>query len=658
MLPQIQRFTGGLLIGLWVCSVATPAAAQGGEESVPIRAFGVRDVSGWIEFEYEDEEEERRASRGAVARREERMEFSEVIRVNTRSYIYHPYMADLFLSVEGRARQGEREITPKDIAGSEGEDLLANALVANVTLLKRKPVVTNLFFSREVEEQDIEGFGSFEIDAQRYGTNIDAKLPDLPMHLSASRSTVEGLGASPVDEETDDVLFSTRHLWEGLQSDAVATYRNHQDHFRGTRNETLTADLRQFRDFGANAAHTWSNQVRYLDQRGTTNREQVDVADAVTYALTDRWTSNVGARYNRGDFDGVIVDGWSTSAGLSHHLYESLTTSADVRLDKSESDLTESTTRTGDLRMQYRKRVPAGRLMSTFAAKYIDTHEESEGLAEIVNDEPHTFGLGAVLLGNPAVLPGSVVITDATGVTVFVEGIDYLLLPRGVLTEVVRLGAGGIPPNETILADYRFTVSSELDSTRLTLSNSTRLSLWKWLQLYGKYETSDAEVTGGESLGRVQDRVNWLVGAEANYWRLVFTTEYEFLDAGLVEFDRQHARVHYTDVVYRDWQAFGSAAWTRTRFPEDDENVTALAFTGGLRGSLLPRLQARVDGWVRTETGRELSPDTDVRGVRATFEYRVRQVSTRLSFVSSVQEDAAGQLQERQSVNVSVRRWF
>ena len=222
----------------------------------------------------------------------------------------------------------------------------------------------------------------------------------------------------------------------------------------------------------------------------------------------------------------------------------------------------------------------------------------------------------------------------------------------------MRLGAGGIPPNETILADYRFTVSSELDSTRLTLSNSTRLSLWKWLQLYGKYETSDAEVTGGESLGRVQDRVNWLVGAEANYWRLVFTTEYEFLDAGLVEFDRQHARVHYTDVVYRDWQAFGSAAWTRTRFPEDDENVTALAFTGGLRGSLLPRLQARVDGWVRTETGRELSPDTDVRGVRATFEYRVRQVSTRLSFVSSVQEDAAGQLQERQSVNVSVRRWF
>ncbi len=658
MSRAVQRLVVAVLAGLVWGWRPLPAGAQGREVDLPVQPFALRDVGGWIEFEYEDEEEERIAGTGSLDRSEDRMEFSETVRIDTRSYIYHPYLADIHFSIEARAKQGNRDFSPSSVAVSEDRDFFADTILADVTLLKQKPVVTHAFFRRQVQEVDLDTLGGFEVDRNAYGLDALFRIPDWPTSIVASRTTIEGRGAAPDDEEDLDLRLTTSNRGERLTTNLLVGYEDRQDHFRDRDTDLLRAELRNQATFGDANQHAWSNYVRYGDQGGSFTREEILVREEATIALTDRWSVQGGVNYGSVDFEADTLETWSGRGALQHRLYDSLTSVAQVEVVDAASDLTEHRTYREGLTFNYRKQIPGGVLQVGLHGTLAQTEEESTGTTQLVADESHTFGGGPILLNNPNVVAGSVVVTDTTGVITYVEGLDYLLLPRGLLLEVVRLGAGGIPSTGTILMDYQFLVSRELAYEALSLGVNARVSLWNWLTLYGAHDMTDTEVTRGEALSRIQDREDSVVGAEISARDLTLTGELERFDSGLTAYDRQHARLAYTAALNQAWQAFGNAAWTRTEHEVGDEDITAIQLRGGVRGRLYGRLQGEVDAWLRTEDGRKFSPDTDERGVRLKFVWSYRQVQARLSFVHALREDTAGQKQERQAVSVSVRRWF
>lgn len=653
-----QRLAVGLLACAGACSVTRPGHAQSREAVLPVRPFGVRDVDGWIEFEYENEHEERVLRSGAQQRSEDRREFSEAIWVNTRSYIYHPYFADIQFGIGARVKQGQRDISPSSAAASEGEDLFADTIRADVTFLKRKPVVTHLFYHRDVLEYDPEGFGSFEVDTNRYGGMVQVRHPDWPMNFSVTRQTDVGLGANPQDETLVDTSFTVSNETGPLSSELSLGYSDRQDNFRSTTDEITHGDLRQALRFGSRDQHLWLNDLRFFDQTGTLERSQRVVHEELRSDLTDRWSSRVQGDFEQVDFETDSLQTWSALGELRHQLYESLITTGSVWVQDSSTDVTNTTIQQGDLDFRYRKNIPGGTFTGGVHLRYLTSQEESTGTTQLVTDESQTFGAGPVLLNNPNVVVGTVVITDPTSLITYIQGIDYLLLPRGLLTEVVRLATGAIPAAGGILVDYQFTVSPNLEYDSLGAAVDGRLALWNWLALYGQYSQDDRTVTKGESLSRIQDQFQWLIGAQVNYDGFTATGELESFDSGLTQFQRQHLRLDYTDVLYRDWHAFGSAGWTLTSFDVSNEDITTVDIRVGARGTLVGRIHAEADAWLRTEDGRKLSPDTDERGVRATLVWRHRQVQARLSVVSALLEDAAGQRQQRQEVSVSVRRDF
>src|SRR5690606_35728018 len=142
-------------------------------------------------------------------------------------------------------------------------------------------------------------------------------------------------------------------------------------------------------------------------------------------------------------------------AGLRHRLYESLHTSVNVGASRlqAQSDFTSDQV-FGDVSTQYIKRVPYG-VVDASAGIGVNRQEAGErGEPLPLVDQPVTLDNGLPgTITQASVDPGSIIITDATGVRIYIEGVDYTLRVLPDRVEIRRIVGGAIAAGETVLVD-------------------------------------------------------------------------------------------------------------------------------------------------------------------------------------------------------------
>lgn len=661
----VSRLIPSVVIGAAALLPAAPGHAQGNERALPVRPFALIDADGWIEFEYQYEADES-TGRGGRDRETIRSEIAEEIQVNTRSYIYHPYVVDLQLDAGLRAEQGRTEHSPRGLGDGGAEAALTDNVRADVTIAKRKPLVSHLFYHRLLEDQaggaqtHTTAARGFELNTTSYGGDLTYGRGMWPASLHVARTLTEGVGAVATDEDELNALFTLDNDGRRLDTHLTLRYDDREDQFRSTTAEAITGTLRHGLTFGSADQHRWNSEFRYFTESGTTARDQLDVREAVTYQFDDRWRARSTGTYQDVALPDDSLRTWTGLGEVSHQLHGSLHSRAQIRTYQSESMQSETTETEGLLGFRYRKRVPGGLLTAGLRVSQSYTREDAASSRYVVNDESHTFVTGVpVLLDNPDVDTSTVVVTDSTGVITYIQGIDYLLLARNTLTEMVRLISGSIPLGGTVLVDYEFRVGEELELESFSIGTNARLNLWQWLSLYGRYETTDRTVTAGvDPTGRAEDSHGWLLGLEAQHRDLTVVTEFERSDSGLSAYDRTSVRVHYTDTLFGQWNGFGTAAWALTAFENPAQDVTSVDLRLGLQGAISRWGHAEVDAWLRTESGRVGAEDSTAAGIRALFDWSYRKVNGRVQYVHVLEDDAGGQHQERDEFLVSIRRRF
>jgi hypothetical protein len=234
----------------------------------------------------------------------------------------------------------------------------------------------------------------------------------------------------------------------------------------------------------------------------------------------------------------------AVSLGLTHQLYQNLTTSFALSGADTEFDSGDQDERGVRLDLNYNKKIIAwgAKLSASLGAgRRITDRMAPGGLLEII-DEQHVVDLTSIVVLNERFIDTTtIVVTDAAGIVVFTEGADYIIVPAANnVTQIQILPAGLINVGDTILVDYKFDSAPSVEFSTDNFSYRVALD-FGWFSLFHRAFSSDQDLISGTAASFLTDRRDSRSGAQFRWSRpgitATFDIEIDSLRSGDFESD-------------------------------------------------------------------------------------------------------------------------
>lgn len=497
----------------------------------------------------------------------EYMEITPLLGLKLNGSIYHPNLVTFSFDGEGGLGWDKDVVKNPGSTETRNESQDFIRYVAQVDFLSGKPYNATFFAAQDHTYRNYDFFNTAQVDSLRYGGRLGWNVGKLSLSAETGyrEERATGLGGT---SNTGETYFNFNGLHE-------------RD--RGT--TSLTYNFSDFTDLnGATTSYGRSHAVFASDTETFGDRRQINATTGVSFnrfdyngPTTDTYHASENVNVNHTDtldsFYNLSLDDTEQSptsslmlngtAGVRHRLYDSLTSTFDVHGvydDLSSATGSGSNDRYGlSLREDYTKHLGGwGRL--SLGGAVVGDHEDHDSSGSILSvvEEAHVLmaptdaNFRATILNNPAIILSTIVVRAPNG-QVALDGIDYLVLPHGQLTEIQL-----VPTSLLLHGGSRVTVSYESRSLytssfeSLNTSASIRLDLFDTVGLYGRGNWANNNASPEAMVETLTDLVagtdvswRWLrAGAEfedydSNFskyraWRIFETLNFRFDDmAGL-----------------------------------------------------------------------------------------------------------------------------
>ena len=534
---------GNRALALVLLVASAPAVGQVAKPPTPW--LGIRDIGGKISFSGEYRAKDQRNSDTGFTLRQEKALYEEQIRLDAEGHVYHPNLVEWFGSFGVRWTQNREDVN-QDNFDSDGDTLNYDV---STTVFREKPITFRYFANDWTQDLNQVFSGAFRLRTRSQGGEILVKSP-LPMSLR-----MECIRRDEKDE-TRREKERTEHLKFRISDprdrDRLTEFTyERQDTFEtadvldqaGQRVDEL--DLSFVRDeltafnvwrFGPeDRPHVLSGRARLLRRTGFYANDVFSAHQRLTLAHTDTFSTFYLASYNdnRTDIDeDREVEG---EVGFTKAFYESLDVTG--RLFGSDREFTDGTEDMwgASIETAYRKHTPLGQYRSRLLlAKECETEKSEAGQRRIRDESVVLTSLTFARLSEPGVLPQTILVTNTTRTTIYVEGADYRVRTTGVFAEIARIATGQIGNGQTVLVDYVIVTGRNADFTtdRVVWNNRFQFKHVP-LSVYVDYDLNDMRLQSGDDPGNLDKEETWLTGAEVAYKGLTFSVEREVVDQQL-----------------------------------------------------------------------------------------------------------------------------
>ncbi|GEM_PF-1774606 len=604
-----------------------------------------------------ERQEETRDSGGATELKESESILKQTLLLATGGFVYHPKFIEF--AIKGELGLNQRSIRASGAAANADRSVDANSNSYNLsaTLFKDLPYTGNFYTYRTITTTRQSFFGTSQADVRATGVNVIAKDWWIPSRLNVERYKYRGSGLNTFGQDRDSAsLQGTR-----IEDDARYEYSiGVDDETIGTTSRSysvLRANASTMHLYGAEKLDRWTNSVRFQKQTGDVQTQNEGFSSLYHTQLSDDLTSDTTLVYSRTSSPGATTKTWTASPGITHQLFESLTSSLTVRSSRSDFDGGEVDANGVLGELNYIRRTPVGPLRLRHAVDYFIQDQQSSLGNIAVIDESHTFLLGQpILLNNTKVAPGTVVVTDATGLVVYVEGLDYSLSVQGLTTSINVLAGGFINLGDALLVDYDFSPASDLRYKSLSQSTSFGLRIHDMVQLsYGRHRLNQTLLSGFDE-GTLEDSTRTTAGVHVYEGGGMVGVEREQLDSLHTPFERTSYVMSYQTMLAPSVSWRIAADRFRTQFRDSDAIERGTTASSNLVFSLGSGLTGLVRAeWrkvrLRTDAGRSVSGEISIAK-----HFRSSEVALTGSYTDN-QFDVASDT-ERLNVEVSFLRRF
>jgi len=512
-------------------------------------------------------------------RKSETTVFEERVRLKTEGDIYHPDL--LFYNAVLGFGLAQQSLDSDEESDRHSESLNDYSVFAQ--LLRGKSYPTSFYASK-----------SEELIPRQF---LGLRSRDWPMtfQYTASETSQDGLSSLERDFfERDDERFrySVNHdFGESSHLNIDIDRTSVSQRSVGALIETDTDRYTILHDliFGSDEENRLDSFFNYTDQSGTFNFENTQFDERLRLQHFENFLTNYGLRYTDSQRDTDNSQEVRGQAGFEHRLYESLVTTANVFVSKTDFETATSFQTDGDLKQQggtlsfnYRKNNPWGILLSTYTTSLT---EQSGSTGGIVIDESHIVNDPLpVVLNRTNVDTSSIVVTDNTGMFTYTQGDDYTMQEINGQTQLNIVIPGIVIPNisdgQEILVDYKVLIEPDRQEDTFRQSFTLRERFKNGLSVYYAHRRQEEDVSS-EIIEITPDEytVN-TVGTDYTKKGLFLQAEYSKEDSTQVPSKSKKLQGRYSWPVNNDTNVSMRVMNHWLDFSEPDERDVELFKTG------------------------------------------------------------------------------
>jgi hypothetical protein len=509
----------------------------------------------YVKFDVEAEES-RQSGSGGVDARYDRIYFSPGIGVEFDNAIYHP---DLFnYSILAEPGWSWQASGPPGGTTHE-ENLLLNGTFRG-TLLQLKPYATTFTASADHDTHQYDFFSSVIEDTRMWGVTSGYREGPVPTTVSFEQSWDDTHGLS-YDSSSDQSIF-TLHGQNERKNFSITdlSYQFSQYHSVITSSGEGFPTASVYHNLTLNDTehfnHSTLGSTLLFDsaEDNGSGSDNLNVTASYNIEHAPQLHSFYDYSFTRYANDGGETVQNFARAGLSHQLYESLSSSADLHGATSQNDYFGSTLDSGtvgtSVSVNYTKRLGDwGRLSLGENATLDWTEQQSGGAALLIADESHVLTNLPARLNQPRVLAILSVVDSATHL-LLQENVDYTVIKLGEIWEIQ-----GIPARpfygHTVLVTY--TVQPNPSGNYSVFSNQAQIRLDLWhnlLGIYARYSLTDNHASSPDFV--LEDVREFQAGADFSHRGLRLAANYVNRDSSLFKYHAYNLTESYSHRIASD----------------------------------------------------------------------------------------------------------
>ncbi len=569
-------------------------------QQLDLQSFTLEQFDAALEFEYRWQTDGATDANGR-SRETTEHRFREILELDGVASIAHPNLFELSFNTQFWFTQYGGDISTDNIF------LFLYDFRAHI--LKEQKLNFTLYTRRNQTDVDRQFGGSLLSNTEEYGAVVNLRSEVIPTTVTFYRQTQDQedplsisdffIDRDSVDADGQVLLGTSNTSWWTYMYDDITqsggggpiSFKRHQGNF----DNLIT--------FGADEQHSLRSGVFIFNQTGDFEQQQLRWSERLRFEHSESFRTWYESRLqflNRPDFE---QRSWIAAGNFRHQLYDSLTTTGRIgasHLDIPTDDFN-SQEIFAELVSDYVKTVPYGVL--DLGGEFVWSHGEDSDRGSVIPifDESLTFNLADMaFLEGQNILTDTIVVTDASGVVVYSEGLDYIVeeFPGGV--EITRLPGSAIPDQSKVLVDYD--IGPVPGGTRRTLgwgmngAYTFDEGLLRGLSVYARYFQQDEDLDPVLPDSPIPNSfTNLVYGAGYDFWKINLSAERQQREGELAPFDSTRLEGRFVE-RFGSGNALVLTAWyqdlNRLNPGVRDKTLTLSArwvqqFTDRLRGSVL-----------------------------------------------------------------------
>lgn len=537
-----------------------------------------------LSLEYE-KKDENRSGPGIDPRSEQADTFWQRLELESRGWLYHPDLLLFTFGLEPQWKQRDTIASDSFFRG-DNDNFLGYFLDAHI--LRQKLHSAKLFLrkSRNEFNSTLSPDNITETDISRAVWNINSKRFPTTVTLEKNDTVFENFFSTR--DESNIFRLESRYSSDKHQLNLLSEY---VDQLREIDVQRIDVERSLV---NMNSNYAFSDSTRLMSTIFNLD-SQSDVLNSNSFLWSERLMlqhrpnlrSEYTARFDARENQNFRSDSKSLSAAVEHLLYENLTTRFELFTSNDDFDNGEIDVAEVDLDFRYRRKIPVGMLTITngYAYRVEDNNIDADS-SQVLNENHTLVGTTLEFLRRTSIDLTSVVVTDSTRTTTYIEGIDYFLSVVGDSVAIERGLFGSIAEGEVVLVDYVFATQSPFEVDRRLVRFGVGLELWRALRLHYNYNRAKDELSSGtRPTDLSNDRVH-RVGASLRWRWSTTTADYELRDTVRTPLSRRQIQQAFVFRVSQSLSFGASARYVETDFKDSGSDSRSVGLAGNLRWNM------------------------------------------------------------------------
>ncbi len=385
--------------------------------------------------------------------------FSGGIKLNTKSYIYHPNF--LQLDVGGEYSPGtdldEYLITP-----DRSEVRTLKALNLGAKLFSNKAVTLSSFYNLSENYSNRENLTNIKTNTVRWGSSLFIRTKFLPVNVSYNNIKWDQL---EIDNDrsfkTEQDNFEVSTLKSFGKNDRNEFSYSHNNYYRRDansfeiQNKTDNFNLTNSLFFDKEKRYSFRSFMYDYNRKGDQAFHTFNASESLNFELPRNFRfRSVYNLYNHQQ-QGLLSNQNKINTSLSHQLFSSLTSRIFYDYSVVNHSLYHETRNQAGFELIYSKKIPTGDLNLSYNYTLLRNTMDNEDVSiPVYNENVRLIDGEITILSKPYINMNTVVVKDATGTIIYQPDFDYILIEKGAYTEIQRVPGGQIENNSFVFVDY------------------------------------------------------------------------------------------------------------------------------------------------------------------------------------------------------------